>query len=547
MNGRPGRSLRTRILLLATLTCVFLAIAAGSLYSFIRSSHQTTVRDAERHLRFVATGFAAAYAGQVSQGVSLRNLPRPERPQGPPPPPPPEDEDRGRGSRAGERGRGGPLPPPPMPPPDPLSQLTASVLLKEDGIEGGFLAGDGPLVGYAFPTHEGPGGEKEMPQRERPTIEQLAHRAKGTGAAQSYTFEGSHDVTLFTALPVRERVAGASEVTGAVWLMQRLPEINRGRSRQLLVLSLGFLAAALVTALLAWFVTAEVSGGVSAVTRRLASLEHGLAQAGEGRERSQLLEFEGVLSGINAMAASLERRIANERYLEQQLRHRERLSSLGQFAAGVAHELRNPLATIRLRAQMSEHGAAADGSVARNSGVILEEVDRLDAMIGRLLLFARPISLDRQTLEVRALCEAVVQAWAGRAPETVRLRCEVPDGIAVVADRSRLLQVLDNLVENAIQAMRGVEGEVVLRASEGEEMIEISVMDGGSGFTRGALQHAFDPFYTTKETGTGLGLSIAFELVEAHGGELRASSRPEGGATVSILLPRRTRREGAGA
>lgn len=248
-----------------------------------------------------------------------------------------------------------------------------------------------------------------------------------------------------------------------------------------------------------------------------------------------------MLAGINAMAISLHEKIGKERSLEDQLRHKERLSSLGQFAAGVAHELRNPLATIRLRAQMSQH-AGMDAAVTRNSGVILEEVDRLDAMIGRLL-FARPISLELQTIDAAELCAAAVASWAGRAPETIRLRCEADEGVALLGDRSRLLQVLDNLIENAIQAMQGRAGEVRLRTTEEERTVRLEVMDEGSGFAPGAMKHAFDPFYTTKETGTGLGLSIAFELVEAHGGELKATPRAGGGAMVSVVLPRAPQRK----
>ena len=395
MSSILWRSLRTRIVLLAILTCAFLAVSAGSLYSFVRSSHTATVTQAQQHLSRVASGFAHAYSNQTADGVSLRTMVIPPEPHGPPPPPPPPELNRREFTQA-------------LRPNDPLSQITENVLQREEGIEGGFLAGEGPLVGYAFPTHEGPGPRKEMPQRERPTIDQLAHQAEATGLPQAASFEGSHDVVLFVAQPVREPVGGIQKITGAVWLMQRLPGLNRGRSKELLFASLGFGAAALVTALLAWFVTVEISGGVNAVTRRLALLEKDLSQVANTAERPQLAEFERVLAGVDAMAATLQSRIANERSLEEQLRHKERLSSLGQFAAGVAHELRNPLATIRLRAQMSQP-TASEGLLARNSKVILEEVDRLDTMIGRLLYFSRPISLDVQRLDLSELCFSVMK------------------------------------------------------------------------------------------------------------------------------------------
>ena len=521
MNRILWQSLRTRIVLLAIITCAFLAVAAASLYTFVRSSHTATVSQAEQHLSRVASGFAHAYSNQAAHGASLQNVVRPPEPHEPPPPLPPPELNRT----------------PLLRPAEPLSQITANVLQREEGIEGGFLAGDGPLVGYAFPTHEGPGPQKEMPQRERPTIDQLAHQAEATASPQTSTFEGPHDVVLFVAQPVRELVDGQEKITGAVWLMQRLPDLNRGRSKELLFASLGFGAAALVTALLAWFVTVEINGGVNAVTRRLALLEQDLSQVAHTEERPQLAEFEKVMAGVDAMAASLRSRIVNERNLEDQLRHKERLSSLGQFAAGVAHELRNPLATIRLRAQMSQQ-AASEGLLARNSNVILEEVDRLDAMIGRLLYFSRPISLDLQRLDLSELCSSVIDSWKERAPQQVRLLCHSEEGIEVVADRGRLLQVLDNVVENAIQASKAKSGEVVITATRRTDSVQIDVSDNGVGFDAAALKHAFDPFFTTKDSGTGLGLSIAFELVRAHGGELRVASRSPSGAVVSIVLPR---------
>ncbi len=518
------RSLRTRIVLLAITTCAFLGIAAGGLYSFIRSSHTATVSQAEQHLSRVASSFARTYVNQTAQGVSLRNEVSPSEPHRPPPPPPPPPGPDRQDSA------------PPLRRIDPLSQITAGVLQREEGIEGGFLLRDGPLVGYAFPTHEGPGPEKEMPQRERPTIDQLAHLAVKSGSTQSTSFEGPHDVVLFIAQPVREDVGGSQQVTGAVWLMQRLPDLNRGRSRERLLASLGFGAAALVTALLAWFVTVEINGGVTAVTRRLALLEQDLSKTVHIDKRPQLAEFERVLAGVDAMAASLHRRIANERSLEDQLRHKERLSSLGQFAAGVAHELRNPLATIRLRAQMSQQ-ASSEALLARNSNVILEEVDRLDAMIGRLLHFSRPISLDCRELNLAELCLSVITSWQDRAPQGVTLRCHTEENIVILADRGCLLQVLDNIVENAIQASKKSVGEVVIQITRHIDSVQIDVIDSGTGFDATALKHAFDPFFTTKESGTGLGLSIAFELVQAHGGELKVDSGTTGGAIVSVVLP----------
>ncbi len=534
MKGIAWRSLRTRIILLAIVTCVFLAIAAASFYSFLRSSHSKTVRATSRHLERVADTLAQTYVNQAQAGHSLQDVHAGPRPHPVPPP-----RQIGPPEVLRPPAHLPPTPPPP-PPPDPLAQLTAGVLQREDGIEGGFLAGDGPLVGYAFPTHEGPGTQKEMPQRERPTIDRLAHDAAASNRLQTFTFEGQHDVVLFVAKPVREKPNGSTQsiVTGAVWLMQRLPEVNSGRARELLFASLGFSAAAIITALLAFVVTFEISGGVNAVMRRLGLLERELAPHAEGKSRLQLAEFEEVLGGIDALALSLKNRIENERLLEAELRHRERLSSLGQFAAGIAHELRNPLATIRLRAQMSQHGSG-QGSVGHNSTIILEEVDRLDMMISRLLYFSRPIKLDLQALDLNDLLDSAVQSWRERPSAAgVVITFERGPSVIVSVDRNRLLQVLHNLIENAVQsASLTVSGSVVLSVAIDLRDLLIRIEDNGPGFSDKSLRHALDPFFTTRETGTGLGLSIAFELVQAHGGDLELANNPSGGALVIVHLP----------
>lgn len=531
MEESVWRSLRARIVLLTVVACVFIAVAASSFYRFLRSSHASTIEESQRHLTQVGSDVARAYEQQSVNGVSLLHTPgKPPPPTAsirqkthipaPPPPPPPPDDLAG----------------PPALPVEPLSVVTSYALQKEQGIEGGFLSASGQLVGYAFPTHEGPGLQKEMPQRERPTIIRLAREAASVGSQRSFVFEGPHDTVLFYARPVRESVNGKQQVTGAIWLMQRLSDLNRGRNRQLLLAAIGFGSAAIISALLAGFVMVEIRGGVNSITRHLAHLQQDLSHTAGPTERPKLVEFAHVMRGIDSMAASLQSRIANERSLEVELRHKERLSSLGQFAAGVAHELRNPLATIRLRTQMAQAGSKEE-LVARSSSVILEEVDRLDAMISKLLHFSRPISLDLRLIELCELCSSMIATWQHRTLPTVTFVQRCPTEAVIVADRARLVQVLDNLFENAVQSLRIGGGEISVDVFQVQGSLHLRVADTGGGFTPTALNHAFDPFFTTKDTGTGLGLSIAFELIQALHGEIRAENRFEGGAVVTVILP----------
>ena len=522
------KSLRSRILLLAVLTFLFLAGAALSFFAYLLSNQTATLSAAERHLIQVASGLSRSYTEGSERVPSLSSIQVPFAPE----PPSPDPNLIGLPAE----------PPPPRPRPrptnphDPLTLLTAHALRQEPGIEGGFYAAKyGALSGYAFPTHEGPGPSKEMPQRERPTIEVLVRAAVTTGTTRTSRFEGPHDAVLFVAVPVRER----AEITGAVWLMQRMPGVTGGRNRQLLWGSLGFGGAALITALLTFFVTAEVRKGVNAVLIRLNGLESGLFDNHAPTPRSSNLEeFDRVLRGIDTLAASLQQKIRNERTLEAEMRHKERLSALGQFAAGIAHELRNPLATIRLRTQMSERTRDVDG-VGRNSKVILEEIDRLDTIIGRLLYFARPIHLNLELVPLDALCSATANTWNQRqGTDGVEISCEAGSEVTILCDRSRILQVLDNLVENAVHsASTRSSGKVAITTSQVNSFAQIEVRDNGPGLASDALSHALDPFFTTKDSGTGLGLSISFEIVQAHDGQLSLGNLPDGGAVAAIRLP----------
>jgi signal transduction histidine kinase len=529
------RSLRSRILLLVVLTFLFLAAAAISLFTFLRNRHAEALSLTEHHLVSVAVSLARNYADHRTADNSLRAIE-----PGPPPPPPPPSIPQ--------------VPPhperdgPPHPKPDLLKGLMAETLQHEDGVEGGFYAARADaLIGYAFPTHEGPGAEKGMPERERPTIENLAREAVAANSIKTFRFEGPHDAILFVAAPIHEpsrtdqTAKTTSEVTGAAWLMERLPGIEGGQNRELLFGSVGFGIAALMTALLAVFVTTEIRSGVNIVLQRLGSMEGGLPAASQQMQgRPPLEEFDRVLHGIDSLALALQEKIESERTLESQVRHNERLSALGQFAAGIAHELRNPLGTIRMRTQMWQRSTDV-GAAKRSSAVILEEIDRLDTIISRLLYFARPIQLQLQPVALDDLCAVTASTWAEKeTSKDVQIICKATSRSVVFADRGRLLQVLDNLMENAVHSAspsRGQGGSVTISTTLSAEFTRIDIMDDGRGFTPAALHHAMDPFYTTKDTGTGLGLSISFEIVKAHGGELLLANREGGGAVASVRLP----------
>jgi signal transduction histidine kinase len=347
-------------------------------------------------------------------------------------------------------------------------------------------------------------------------------------------FTGALDAIVFVATPIQ--VAGTS--VGSTWMMQRMPGINSGKRIRVLLGSVAFALAALTCALLAFLITARVQSGVGAVMTRLDRLQQDLSDPRSAQP--QLAEFENVLAGIDALSSALREKIARERELENQLRHQERLSALGQFAAGIAHEVRNPLSTIRLRTQMTQR-ANADSTTQRNMAVIEEEITRLDAMIERLLYFSRPIRLTMQPTDLRLLCDTVLQVWSGRLYEAgIQFELIGAEHLECPIDSPKVRQVLENLVSNSLEALQTNDAQsrrITIRLSTEDQFAQIQVEDNGPGLTVEAQSKALNPFFTTKETGTGLGLSIAYEIVKAHEGELRLENRLEGGTITTVRLP----------
>ena len=269
------------------------------------------------------------------------------------------------------------------------------------------------------------------------------------------------------------------------------------------------------------------------VLARLGALEGSLGEHPSEGSGRQLAEFEQVLARVDALSNSLKQKIENERALENEIRHKQRLSALGQFAAGVAHELRNPLATIRLRTQMSKRNTEPS-SIERNSEVILDEITRLDSMIERLLYFARPVHLQLHPTLLKGLCGEIVEAWSERfAAAGVHATCDVPEDLTAICDRSKIRQVLENLIENGLQSIGQtgrMDGRISIHAVLQHQTVLLKVEDNGAGLNQVEAERVLEPFFTTKDTGTGLGLSISYEIVQAHGGDLNLENRSDGSA-----------------
>jgi len=239
------------------------------------------------------------------------------------------------------------------------------------------------------------------------------------------------------------------------------------------------------------------------------------------------------------LARTVRRQAAERDRLQTDLRRSERLAALGKLLAGVAHEVRNPLAGIRSTAQLWQRGVV--GLDDDSLGGLVHEVDRLEEIVSRLLQFSRADAQDLAPGDLNQVLAEAARLAAGPAEaKSVRVEVELDAKLPPVAmARPALLQVFRNLTTNAVQAMApGGTLCLTTRQDLSRRAILASVTDTGPGLAPEALSHLFEPFFTTKAEGAGLGLAIAREIALAHRGELRAANRADGtGAVFTLALP----------
>jgi signal transduction histidine kinase len=271
----------------------------------------------------------------------------------------------------------------------------------------------------------------------------------------------------------------------------------------------------------------------------VAYLTYGLAESNRSEAR-------------RAQAAVQELATANERLREAEasVRRSERLAALGQLSAGLAHELRNPLSTIRTSAELLVKRLEGASPVAQElAGYIASEVDRTNLLVTRFLEFARPLQLRLTELDVHALLDEAILNFQRQDPgRSISIhRAYDPSVPMLRGDATLLERVFFNLIQNAADASPA-EGVVTLKTRALDSAVEIAVIDRGSGVLPEHREQIFNPFFTTKPNGVGLGLPIAAKIVDEHGGRLEVRSEAGQGAAfvVQLLLSPMTDRRAGG-
>jgi two-component system sensor histidine kinase HydH len=242
--------------------------------------------------------------------------------------------------------------------------------------------------------------------------------------------------------------------------------------------------------------------------------------------------------GLEGLAHRVEQVVGQLQQRERDVRRAERLAAVGQLAAGVAHEIRNPLTSVQLLVQTARKDPAAGALTDDDLALIDDELGRIERSLRTLLDYARPPTLERTACDLAAVAEGALKLVRGRAQQQgVEVRFVPPPApIVLSADPAQLRQVFVNLLLNALDTMP-TGGAVEVALGRDGVGLTAAVSDTGPGIAAEMANRLFEPFATTKETGVGLGLVVSKRIVEDHGGTLRGVNRPAGGATFLILLP----------
>ena len=324
-------------------------------------------------------------------------------------------------------------------------------------------------------------------------------------------------------------------------------------SRYYLMLFVPVTTAALAFSLLGTLAaTGVVCGGFLSFLAFI-NWEHQIIEAEEKRElvfRVLILAFLGYLTNQLAEGRRKEARKAqavadqladaNLHLMEAEaaVRRTERLAAIGQLSAGLAHELRNPLGTIKASAEMLTRNVASEGAIAKEMAEFIStEVDRTNTLVTRFLDFARPLAVRAQRGDITRTIDRAVEELERHKPSAVSVyRNYSPDVAPFLFDADLMERVFYNLLVNAAQASPP-QSCITIKTRQQDDTVEIAIIDRGAGIDPMHLESIFNPFFTTKSQGVGLGLAVVSRIVDEHGGRIAVESEPGSGSIFRVFLP----------
>ncbi len=406
-----------------------------------------------------------------------------------------------------------------------LTTVLQIALHDRTGIEGGIWQVDKQSLAYAYPTYQGSGPKTDLPQAELPRIHALNQTALSQEREVSSRYDAATQILLLAACPLPGPIPN---LTG--WTMTRVNTFAGTAYRQLMAGLAVLLASVMAAAAVLTPLTVRWSRHVGQIESALKA--HDVAELPKLAPTGER-ELDRIVRALNDAG----QRLGNARYtadrLTRQVNAAQRMATIGRVAAGVAHEIRNPIAAMLLKAETAIAGDSDRKDQALN--LILTQIQRVDALLRRLLSATEPSQLRPEPVDIRGFLGSRLAAHAdfARAKE-VSLESQVYQDTASL-DPEQMRTALDNLILNAIQAAP-VRSRVIVTARVADGSLVLSVHDEGSGPPAAIREHLFEPFVTGRADGTGLGLWIVREIASAHGGTTRIGVS-NSGTIFEVAIP----------
>ncbi len=421
---------------------------------------------------------------------------------------------------------------------DLLQVLLQLVLLEAPQVEGGIWKADDGLIAYAYPTYQGSGIKRDIPQAEQPLIIEMSQQATRSQEAQTDVVKGNREALVISSCPL-----ASSGKDLAAWTMTRTAS---GALEAQTSIRIGMSVLLLLIVLSGVWLGAILFRGL----RKIEKVETQFANAENSvmpqLESTGLRELDRIVAGFNLYRARFEE---SQRMLKEaaaQSHRDQRLASLGRMTGSIAHEIRNPIAAMRLKAEnaLAASSATMDGSKDQSLRSILGQIERLDGLVKSLLSLVQPIVLNEQLVDLHRWLEERLAVVASHAAEKrIALDLVHTEPNTAVFDPIHMARALDNLLANAVRHT-AASGRIVLSAFTTEcNSLIVRVDDNGEGVPDALRATLFEPFATGRADGTGLGLALSREVAFAHGGDLKytpldaQTAAAAGGSRFEMEIP----------
>ncbi|HZZ61532.1 MAG TPA: HAMP domain-containing sensor histidine kinase [Roseiarcus sp.] len=409
-----------------------------------------------------------------------------------------------------------------------LATVVQTALRDRSGVEGGIWQGGAGSLVYAFPTYQGARPKTDVPEAELPRIRSVNEAALAGDRQANGRYHESSQILVITSCPLPGPIPSLT-----AWAMTRVFTFA-GSGYRLLMAGLSVLfAAVLAAAALLIQLTMTWSRHVGRIEAALAA--HDIAELPTLATTGER-ELDRIVVALNDAGLRLAEARRRAEQLARQVATAERLAAIGRVAAGVAHEIRNPIAAMQLKAEN-----ALAGDVERKNqalAMVLRQIGRLDALIRRLLSVSEREKLNCASVALRPFLQSCLAPHVELARSKAIALESMADDEEAAFDPEQLRRALDNLILNAIEA--APKGTAVLVTARHERNdLTLSVRDTGPGPPAEIRDQLFEPFVTGRAEGTGLGLSIVREVAAAHGGAARLGDC-HAGTTFEIVIPWRS-------